>query len=426
SLYVDPGYPDVYPKDFAFFWNVVPTGNPAQPWRRLFHLIYIRARHSTDADSLAHTWSEDLVHWSPPEITFPPSGSGWDGGHAWAPSIVQVGNLYYMFYTGVDAVNVATGNQSIGYTTTTLLGTTNIVWQPGTMVYQAANTGWSNQQAPPLQFRDPWVMLDPDNAGRYLLFNVGADNNSLAHTVVGVARNNVGTLDSWTDLGPYPATDYGHTGITRGESPLVIHSPTPSGSWRILLTNGEYTDGGADATYIIKQTAGLSVTDRDPAHWPGIQTLYDYLMSNSSFLAWAASEYMQIGKAYFLAGYNGNGIAITRMQWVGDTFVVTYPSLAAVEPAATVTAFFVAGLHPGTSSARFVIGSPELVTPQVTLYDVAGRRLQTLRTDQPFRGRAEMTWDGRDTDGHLVASGVYFARLTGAGPARVVRVPIIR
>jgi hypothetical protein len=123
----------------------------------------------------------------------------------WAPSIIQVGNLYHMFYTGVDAA----GSQRIGYATTALLDTTDTQWQRRTTsVYEAADAaawadpsglGYGGQQ----QFRDPWVMTDPDNVGRYLLFNVGEDKKfgSAGYMVVGVARNNPGTFDSWTNAG---------------------------------------------------------------------------------------------------------------------------------------------------------------------------------------------------------------------------------
>jgi hypothetical protein len=53
---------------------------------------------------------------------------------------------------------------------------------------------------------------------------------------------------------------------------------------------------------------------------------------------------------------------------------------------------------------------------RVEIYDVLGRRVATL-TDRVFdAGRHRMSWDGRDSRGRDVASGVYICRLdTGAG-----------
>lgn len=54
---------------------------------------------------------------------------------------------------------------------------------------------------------------------------------------------------------------------------------------------------------------------------------------------------------------------------------------------------------------------------EVTVYDVGGRRIKTLarRTFHDKLGR--VTWDGRDTAGNTVASGIYFVRVI-SGPAQ--------
>jgi hypothetical protein len=49
-----------------------------------------------------------------------------------------------------------------------------------------------------------------------------------------------------------------------------------------------------------------------------------------------------------------------------------------------------------------------------------------LTDGRTMQGCGEVTWDCRDESGHSVATGMYFARMTGAGRAQVVRVPIIR
>jgi aminopeptidase N len=50
----------------------------------------------------------------------------------------------------------------------------------------------------------------------------------------------------------------------------------------------------------------------------------------------------------------------------------------------------------------------------LTVHDMAGRRVRTLAADTLGSGRHEVTWDGRDTRGRRVTSGVYFARLETA------------
>ena len=140
-LFRDPD-PNMYPKDFAFYYNVVPTADPQHPWKGLFHLIYIRAGVVSRADTvMGHAWSEDLRSWRVDKRAFAPDTNNvaaWDHKHVWAPSIVQVGDLYHMFYAGVDASD----NQRIGYVTTAHLDTTNTQWSTERrMVYSATAPG---------------------------------------------------------------------------------------------------------------------------------------------------------------------------------------------------------------------------------------------------------------------------------------------
>ncbi len=424
-----------YPKDFAFYYNLVPTSDPLHPWKGLFHLVYIRAKAGASASdsALAHAWSEDLRNWRVDTHAFAPRhDGGWDDQKVWAPSIVQVGNLYYMFYTGVDATN----DQRIGYATTSLLDTTNTVWQrQSNWVYSADSTGWADATSegwdpPQQQFRDPWVMLDPDNPGRYLLFNVGQDKNYGAdrRMVVGGARNRSGTMERWEDQGSYRATDYNHTAVTSVESPLVARDSSGTGAWRIYFANAWWDLPGYNSTFFVTESPGFSVADTTLGRWPGRDSLYYYLGNNPSVVAWQASEHLQFGNIHLFAGWNGSGIAITRTYWNGNNFVIGYPDLTAVEGDAPRDGvrFFVADLRPGTPSIRFVLDSLVPITPRLVVYDLAGRRVKTLTDGRALQGRQEIRWDGRDGQGTRVATGMYFARLTGAGAARVLRVPLVR
>jgi hypothetical protein len=60
------------------------------------------------------------------------------------------------------------------------------------------------------------------------------------------------------------------------------------------------------------------------------------------------------------------------------------------------------------------------------IYDVAGRRVKSL-IDGPWdRGRYELQWDGRDSRGNAVASGVYFIRLAVDGDSRTEKAMVLR
>jgi hypothetical protein len=61
---------------------------------------------------------------------------------------------------------------------------------------------------------------------------------------------------------------------------------------------------------------------------------------------------------------------------------------------------------------------------EVALFDAAGRRVRTLKSGEFMRGYHTTAWDGRDSDGHRVPSGVYFLNLRTEGQARQLKVVI--
>jgi hypothetical protein len=430
-----------YPKDFSFFYNVVPTGNIMHPWKGLFHLMYIRARHSTSGSdtALAHAWSEDLTHWRVDKHAFGPRHNlGWEDKAVWAPSLLAVGDSCVMFYTGVDPTN----NQRIGYAKTAVLDTTdtNATWvRQVKHVYSADSTGWADKfgtRYGAVQFRDPFVMPDPDTTGRFLLFNIGQDSLGMS-TVVGAARNVPGTLNRWRDLGKYRSTDSVHVAsMVRSvppnpsvvESPLAMRDSTGSGPWRIFLANAGYNSADS-STFFITQEPGLSVVNTAPGNWPGIDNLYTYLGNNGSLVGWQACEHLQVGEIHFFAGFNGDGIAITRTYWdpVTKNFVIGNPIVGVLQDASTdVVHFYLEGYRPGDDITRFALEAEGRVTPRLILYDSAGRRVLTLCGGRQVQGPQRWRWDCRDEAGRRVPSGMYFARLTGMGAPKVLRFAVIR
>ena len=367
---------------------------------------------------------------------FRPSGQGWDAAKVWAPSIQQIGNLTYMFYTGVDSV----GNQSIGYATTPMLGTTNISWtRRTTPVYTAANTGWADitghEVSGRTSFRDPFVMPDPDQVkypGRYLLFNAGEDRVLWPRYAIGVARNDVGTLNQWKDGGKFVATDRQHLAVVTGalESPLVVRDSL-TGAWRMFVANANYDLQGFRSTYFLTQAPGDSVTNTTASAWPKLDSLYAYTGNDASVIGWQAAEHLQIGDVHYFASYVGpTGIGITRMHWnsVAQKFFFVHPTNAGVgnQPDTGGLRFYLADLRPRADLVRFAVESADAITPSLVIYDLSGRRVRNLSDGRTTQGRREFVWDCRQDDGERVSTGMYFARLTGGRRAMVVRVPMLR
>jgi hypothetical protein len=77
----------------------------------------------------------------------------------------------------------------------------------------------------------------------------------------------------------------------------------------------------------------------------------------------------------------------------------------------------------GATTLRFVLARPALL--DLAVYDVSGRRVRELARGAYPAGARLVTWDGRDTNGVRVASGIYFARLA-AGSERVAARMLVR
>jgi hypothetical protein len=63
---------------------------------------------------------------------------------------------------------------------------------------------------------------------------------------------------------------------------------------------------------------------------------------------------------------------------------------------------------------------------EVTLYDVAGRRVTILLAREVAAGRQVLSWDLMDSAGRHVGSGIYFARLVARGKAVTQRVVVLK
>lgn len=81
----------------------------------------------------------------------------------------------------------------------------------------------------------------------------------------------------------------------------------------------------------------------------------------------------------------------------------------------------------GVTHIAFTVPSSE-EEARVTLevFDVQGRRVQSLIDDRPVAGRMAVTWDGRDHSGQPVSSGMYFYRLTTPDNVLTRRMMLVR
>jgi len=232
---------DLRAKDFAF---IKKDG--------VYHLFYIRHNDllppfATELD-FGHAVSTDLYHWTQLAPVMAVDPHGWDNAHVWAPSIIESGGLYWMFYAGVTDGPGFAGTQRIGLAVSSDLMTWNRpMSQP---VWQTSGVPWAWWRPTNglMSCRDPFVMPDPRAPSQLLLYYTATPAIDTLSNIVGVARS-PGDLATWADEKPLWITYKTYSFNSETESPhLFVHN----GLWFMFISTNAgqplsfYT--GADPT----------------------------------------------------------------------------------------------------------------------------------------------------------------------------------
>ena len=80
--------------------------------------------------------------------------------------------------------------------------------------------------------------------------------------------------------------------------------------------------------------------------------------------------------------------------------------------------------NPSRGLATIRFGLARAGEVHLELFDLAGRRVQTLISSDLAPGPHAATWNGRDRQGNHVRNGVYFVRLTT--PSKVFQTRLVR
>ncbi len=400
---------DIQPRDFSIIAS-----------RDSFHVFYTRQDYllpfTQDTKVVGHKRSRDLYNWDPDEHTMhaiEARPGRWDGAHVWAPSIIKKpGDItYHMIYTGVDA----NGVQRIGVATSTDL---NVWSQDSTAIYASNDVGWAQFGTP--EFRDPFVMVDPDSAGRYLLYFV-TKTQERGRMVVGVARTNrdePGNLRLWQDPQPLWSTDSLVTNERVIESPHAFKDP--GNRWWLFFTG---YNSLSDPAYVSFLTNDVSPADTTTANWSTPDTLFAYLGGDQKVQFWHGSEHYRLAPGYeYLMAYNDSehSVDISQVSWRDPhAFVLTdsCPPRSPLDvegaPGVGRIAFEIIGPHPTRAPVGFRLHVPTRMHVDLALFDIAGRRVRTLLDGEIPAGVGEVRWDGGGRKGrrHVQGSTSYGCRL---------------
>jgi len=69
---------------------------------------------------------------------------------------------------------------------------------------------------------------------------------------------------------------------------------------------------------------------------------------------------------------------------------------------------------------------PEIVHVRLEIYDLLGQRIATLVDSRKLAGKYTQIWDSKDQRGNVVASGIYFYKLTAGDFVRVKKMVLMR
>ncbi len=121
-------------------------------------------------------------------------------------------------------------------------------------------------------------------------------------------------------------------------------------------------------------------------------------------------EIMRYLKAAFVAGLINIGVTLPSGQIPLDIMDIAYKEFA-TQP--IPTAFELSQNHPNPfnpiTTIRFAI--PQAGNVQLEVLNVIGQRVRTLVDETKPAGTHEVQWDGRDSNGNAVSSGVYLYRI---------------
>jgi hypothetical protein len=120
----------------------------------------------------------------------------------------------------------------------------------------------------------------------------------------------------------------------------------------------------------------------------------------------------------------GAEVVYDRIREIVDANPTSVPQLAYGSSGAPPIAE--SAPNPFVSSATFSFAQIRAGLTSVTIYDAQGELVRVLSDGFRTAGRHELIWDGDDTHGHPVGSGVYFYHLESSDGATTLKTMRVR
>jgi hypothetical protein len=138
------------------------------------------------------------------------------------------------------------------------------------------------------------------------------------------------------------------------------------------------------------------------------------------------------GRFVFMSGrpYRMNATSLsTNVEWIVENlFGEPYTPPVAVESPAGPVALQLSRPrpHPFRSTVALTVELPVASEVGIGVFDTGGRRVRSLLSARLQAGAHDVTWDGRNGQGTVLAPGIYFVTLRSANEVvsrRVIRMP---
>lgn len=225
--------------------------------------------------------------------------------------------------------------------------------------------------------------------------------------------------------------------------PLAIrvpHAPTRFAMVRVTDSNAQGVVAVSDSFFVIDAVITLNKFLAEPADqgvrlsWetsPGPESDVRYRIERET--EWGTFEPIHAGllEETGFVDSGVSGIARYRLLAVNgldEPYEMGETAIAPGLRAGQSLALYPSPAREGRTNILFRIPGANGAPPamDLTIYDIAGRRVRTLETSSYRNGLGTTLWDGRDDSGRAVAGGVYFVRLSANGLRVNKRVVVVR
>lgn len=286
-------------------------------------------------------------------------------------------------------------------------------------------------------------------AGEFTNLNVtGSDGFGIADegftiTSPSVANGQSGTVVfSITVTGAFSTTSNSAVGVQvsnranglAGGQPFQLFNCYLAGSATVVPNI--YSWAGDDLSGFTRSPGGMSGSDQiSSAPVPMVfGTSFDYKLG---LMVEAVSALTSIVDSDFEAAITGiqvkgpGGVPVTDLVIVsasgtpygaGGATAVADAAPDGIGDAAHLAAF----PNPTRGDVELRFALPRPVVPRLNIYDSTGRRVRGLEDANVRAGVQSVLWDGRNDQGALVPSGVYFARVSWQDQSATTRVTLLR